>query len=162
MNAAFPLTVNGVDHDVTARPGATLMDVLRTLGYVSVKNGCDHGDCGTCAVLMDGNAVNACLVFAIKAAGSAITTLEGLAGSGDLHPLQTTALESGGVQCGFCTPGMLMTALDLLGSKPDPTEDEVKTALAGNLCRCTGYAKIVDGIMAAARAMQGRSEAGDD
>jgi len=130
------------------------MDLLRRLGCKSVKNGCDDGYCGTCAVLLDGRAVNACLVFAARAAGCRVQTLEGLGGEGVLHPLQRTALDLGAVQCGFCTPGIIMTSLDLLARNPRPTEHEVRDALAGNYCRCTGYVKPVEAVLAAAAEMR--------
>jgi carbon-monoxide dehydrogenase small subunit len=130
-------------------PGESLMDVLRRLGYKSVKNGCDNGDCGSCTVLLDGRAVNACLVFAARAAGRQITTIEGFAAD-DLHPVQQAMLDLGGIQCGFCTPGMVMLAVDLLRRHPHPSEARVRAALAGNFCRCTGYVKQVEAILAAA------------
>ena len=141
------LTVDGVARDVDVDPGASLMDTLRSLGYASVKNGCDNGDCGSCAVLLDGRAVNACLVFTAHADGRAVTTVEGLI---DLHPVQRTMLDMGGIQCGFCTPGMVMLAVDLLEHSADLDEDRVRDALAGNYCRCTGYVKQVEAILAAA------------
>jgi aerobic-type carbon monoxide dehydrogenase small subunit (CoxS/CutS family) len=124
--------------------------VLRRTGTVSVKDGCSRGDCGSCAVLLDGRAVTACMLFAAQADGHGITTTEGLADGEGLHPLQRALLDAGGVQCGFCTPGVLMAALDLLDRDPDPSEHDVRVALAGNLCRCTGYVKIVDGVRDAA------------
>lgn len=146
------LVVDGQRGQIDIDPGESLMDVLRRTGHTSVKNGCDRGDCGSCAVLLDGRAVNACLVFAAKAAGRAIGTIEGLA-TRALHPLQSASLDAGAVQCGFCTPGILLTALDLLSRTPHPTEDEVRDALAGNFCRCTGYVKPVEAILAAASQM---------
>jgi aerobic carbon-monoxide dehydrogenase small subunit len=157
------LTVDGRRLDVEIDPGESLMHLLRRLGWTSVKNGCDRGDCGSCAVLLDGRAVNACLVFAANADGREVTTAEGLAGAEGLHPLQAASLDAGAVQCGFCTPGVLMVALDLLDRIPDPTEAEVREALSGNLCRCTGWVKPVEAILAAAEAMRnpatGRAEA---
>lgn len=144
------LTVDGTPVETTIDPGECLMDVLRRLGHTSVKNGCDRGDCGSCAVLVDGKAVNACLVFAAQLDGCTIATAEGLEGPAGLHPLQFTALDGGAVQCGFCTPGILMTALDLLTTDPEPTEAEVRRALAGSFCRCTGYVKPVAAILTAA------------
>ena len=149
------LTVDGLLHEGQIQPGESLMDLLRRLGYKSVKNGCDRGDCGSCAVLLDGRAVNACLVFAAKADGRSITTAESLDRQGELHPLQTASLDLGAVQCGFCTPGMLMLALDILETNPDPTETEVRVAMTGNYCRCTGYVKPVEAILAAAAVMRG-------
>lgn len=149
------LMVNGVTRAADIDPGESLMPVLRRLGYKSVKDGCDNGDCGSCTVLLDGRAVNACLVFAAGVDHRTVTTVEGLA-DGDLHPVQQTMLDLGGIQCGFCTPGMVMLAVDLLHHIPDPTEADVRDALAGNYCRCTGYVKQVEAILAAARG------AGDD
>ncbi|HEX5630499.1 MAG TPA: (2Fe-2S)-binding protein [Acidimicrobiia bacterium] len=148
------LTIDGTAVETLIDPGESLMALLRRLGHTSVKNGCDHGDCGSCAVLIDGRAVTACLVFAAQMDGATITTIEGLEGPGGLHPLQFTALDEGAVQCGFCTPGMLLAALDLLGANPDPTEAEVRRALAGSYCRCTGYVKPVAAILAAAAVMR--------
>ncbi len=146
-------TVNDRPTTADIDPGESLMWVLRRLGWTGVKNGCDNGDCGTCAVLVDGRAVNACLMFAAKAAGTTIVTIEGLGGEGTLHPLQRTAVDSGSVQCGFCTPGVLMTAADLLAHNPHPTEYDIREALVGNLCRCTGYVKQIEGVLAAVAAM---------
>ena len=146
--------LNGARRTVEADPGESLMDLLRRLGLKSVKNGCDDGYCGACAVLLDGRAVNACLVFAGRAAGRRVETLEGLAREGVLHPVQRAALDLGAVQCGFCTPGIVMTALDLLARNPRPDEHEVREALAGNYCRCTGYVKPVEAILAAAAEMR--------
>lgn len=148
------MSVDGRRTEVDIDPGESLMDVLRRSGYTSVKDGCDRGDCGSCAVLLDGRAVNACLVFAAKADGREIGTIEGIA-TDDLHPLQSASLDAGAVQCGFCTPGILLTALDLLERVPDPTEEEVREALAGNFCRCTGYVKPLEAILEAAARMRG-------
>lgn len=134
-------------------PGSTLLEALRGLGNTSVKDGCAHGDCGTCAVLVDGRAVTSCTLFAAQADGSRIETVEGLSEDGALHPLQAALLDSGGVQCGFCTPGVVLTALELIRRDPRPSERDVRLALAGNLCRCTGYVKIVEGVLAAADRM---------
>jgi aerobic-type carbon monoxide dehydrogenase small subunit (CoxS/CutS family) len=143
-------SVDGVPVEAEVHPGDTLLEALRALGFTSVKNGCAHGDCGTCAVLVEGRAVAACLLFAGRAEGRSITTVHGLAGDGGLHPLQRAMLDAGAVQCGFCIPGMLVTAAELLAANPDPSETEVRRALAGNLCRCTGYAKPVEAILAGA------------
>jgi carbon-monoxide dehydrogenase small subunit len=140
--------VNGVPHLTEIDPGESLMDALRRLGFKSVKNGCDNGDCGSCTVLLDGRAVNACLVFAARAAGRQVATIEGFPGDA-LHPVQQAMLDLGGIQCGFCTPGMVMLAVDLLRRHPRPSEDQVRDALAGNFCRCTGYVKQVEAILAA-------------
>jgi carbon-monoxide dehydrogenase small subunit len=148
------MIVNEETHEVAVEPSWTLLDVLRAeLGLTGTKKGCDVGDCGACTIIMDGKAVNACLVLCVEADGARILTVEGLAApmeeGSELHPLQKSFLEHGAVQCGFCTPGMLMTAKALLDENPNPTEDEVRSAIAGNICRCTGYVKIVDAVMAA-------------
>jgi carbon-monoxide dehydrogenase small subunit len=148
------LRVNGIRRTAEAGAGASLMDVLRDIGLTSVKNGCDNGDCGSCAVLVDGRAVNACLVFAARSEGKEITTLEGVAAQGALHALQTTMLEAGAVQCGFCTPGIVMTAAELLDRNPDPNDREIDEAMAGNFCRCTGYTKPREAIRAAAEMLR--------
>lgn len=152
------LVVNGTSEVADVAPGETLMEVLRRLGYAGVKNGCAHGDCGTCAVLLDGRAVTSCLLFAAQAEGREVTTVEALASPEGLHPLQAALLDTGGVQCGFCTPGILMVAVDLLARNPRPDEEELREALAGNLCRCTGYVKIVEGLMVGAERMTAAME----
>ena len=148
MRVAY--TINGRSREADVHPGASLMDALRSLGYMSVKNGCDNGDCGSCAVMLDGRAVNACLVFAAKADGHEITTAESLDQAGELHPLQSTSLDLGAVQCGFCTPGLVLAAHALLDTNPSPAPEEVRRAIEGNLCRCTGYTKVEAAILAAA------------
>ncbi len=148
------LTINGRFTHADVAPGETLLVTLRRLGWKSVKDGCAAGDCGSCAVLLDGRAVNACLVFAAKADGAEVTTVEGLTGNG-LHPLQAALVDAGGVQCGFCIPGMLMTVVELLAAEPHPSAAAVAEALAGNLCRCTGYVKILEGVLDAAGAGTG-------
>jgi carbon-monoxide dehydrogenase small subunit len=147
-------TVNGEAHDLVVPAHATLLGVLRDeLGLTGTKEGCNEGECGACTVLMDGNAVDSCLVMALAAAGSEVRTVEGLAAAdGTLSALQRAFVEAGGVQCGFCTPGFLMTLTALLEENPDPTEDEVRLAVAGNICRCTGYTQIVEAVRSAARA----------
>lgn len=149
------MTVDGVPHRHTSHPGTTLMEFLRDAGCVSVKNGCAHGDCGTCAVLVDGRAITSCLLFAAQADGASITTAAGLADEEGLHPLQSALLDTGAIQCGFCTPGVLLVALELLRKTPFPSEDQVREALKGNLCRCTGYVKIVEGVLLAAERTKG-------
>jgi carbon-monoxide dehydrogenase small subunit len=145
------LDVNGVPLELDAAPGDTLLETLRAAGYTSVKNGCANGDCGACAVLLDGRAVASCLLFAAQAEGREITTIEGIAGAEEAyHPLQQTMLDTGGVQCGFCIPGMILTAADLLAVNPRPTRDEISQCLVGNLCRCTGYVKQIEAIEMAA------------
>ncbi|MCJ7725942.1 MAG: (2Fe-2S)-binding protein [Acidimicrobiia bacterium] len=147
-------TVNGVERHAESPPGASLMDVLRGMGLTSVKNGCDNGDCGSCAVLLNGRAVNACLVFAARCEGAEIGTLEGMAAEGALHALQAAMLASGAVQCGFCTPGIVMMAADLLEHTPSPTNQQIDEAMAGNFCRCTGYTKPREAIRAAAEMLK--------
>ena len=152
------LTVDGRPLPAEISAGESLMDVLRRLGFKSVKNGCDNGDCGSCAVLLDGRAVNACLVFAAKADGCRVDTVEGMAAEGSLHPLQRTAVDLGGIQCGFCTPGMMILAADVLAVNPRPSEAEVREFLSGNYCRCTGYTKQVEAVLAAAAEMREGAE----
>ena len=148
MKKLLRLKVNNQEQEVMVEPQQTLLDALRYgLGLLGVKEGCGNGNCGGCTVLLDGKAVNSCLVFAIEAEGRDITTIEGLYREGKLHPLQQAFIEEGAVQCGFCTPGMLLTAKALLDSNTSPTEVQVRQAIAGNLCRCTGYDKIVRAIL---------------
>jgi len=145
------IRVNGQEHEIAAEPGRTLLDVLRyVLGLTGTKEGCGTGSCGSCTVLLDGEAVNSCLVFAVEVEGKEITTIEGLAQQGKLHPLQQAFIDEGAVQCGFCTPGVILTAKAFLDSNPNPDESQIRKAIAGNLCRCTGYDKIVRAIMRAA------------
>ena len=144
------LTVNGMVHEVEARPTARLLDVLRDqLGLLGTKEGCAEGECGACTVIVDGKAVNSCVMLAVQARGKQILTVEGLAEGGELDLLQQKFVEYGAVQCGFCTPGMLMSAKALLMANPVPSEQDIRIALAGNLCRCTGYAAIVAAVKAA-------------
>jgi aerobic carbon-monoxide dehydrogenase small subunit len=141
------MTVNDEPIEVAAAGNASLLEVLRDeLGLMGVKEGCSEGVCGACTVLMDGNPVRSCVTLALEAEGSTITTIEGLAVGGKLHPIQQAFVDNGAVQCGFCTPGMILSAKSLLEHNPDPSDDEIKTALAGNFCRCTGYAKIFDAV----------------
>ena len=145
------LNVNGKTRRVTAPAGAFLVDVLREqLALTGAKNGCGMGECGACTVLLDGAAVFSCLTLAVEAQGHEITTIEGLGRDGEPDPLQRAFVETGGVQCGFCTPGMILSARALLDDHPSPTADQVRRALSGNLCRCTGYDKIVQAVLAAA------------
>jgi aerobic carbon-monoxide dehydrogenase small subunit len=152
------LTVNGRERQVDGLwAGESLLHVLRErLRLPGSKNACEQGECGSCSVLMDGELVCACLVLALQADGREVVTIEGLAGAGDepLHPIQEAFLEAGAVQCGFCTPGLIVAAHDLLRRHPDPDEGDVREALAGNLCRCTGYAKILDAVRLAAERMR--------
>jgi aerobic-type carbon monoxide dehydrogenase small subunit (CoxS/CutS family) len=145
------LEVNGTSFTVELDAGRTLLSVLRgELGLTGSKEGCDDSECGACMVLIDGQPVNSCSFLALQADGRAVTTVEGLASGSELHPLQRAFLEHGGVQCGFCTPGMLISATALLKNNPDPTEDEIRAGLSGNLCRCTGYVGIVAAVRSAA------------
>jgi len=140
-------TINGRQYDLEVRPNMTLLDLLRDeLGLTGTKRGCEVGECGACTVLMNGQAVNSCLVLAPQIDCQEILTVEGLADGEKLHPLQESFLDHDAVHCGFCTPGMLMSAKDLLDHTPDPSEHEVRTAISGNLCRCSGYQQIVDAI----------------
>ena len=144
------LTVNGMIHEVEARPTARLLDVLRDqLGLIGTKEGCAEGECGACTVIVDGKAVNSCVMLAVQARGKDVLTVEGLAVGGELDLLQQKFVEYGAVQCGYCTPGMLMSAKALLMGNPVPSEQDIRIALAGNLCRCTGYAAIVAAVKAA-------------
>jgi carbon-monoxide dehydrogenase small subunit len=152
---AIHLTVNGDEYDISVKPWATLLEVLREdLGLTGTKEGCGVGECGACTVLMDGNVVNACLVLAGEANGRQITTIEGLAKGDSLHPIQQAFVETGGMQCGFCTPGMILSTKALLDGNRDPSEEEIRKALEGNFCRCTGYAKIIASVKAAATKMR--------
>ncbi len=143
----YELNVNGASYPVTTTTDRTLSTVLRNeLGLTGTKEGCDDCECGACMILLDGQPINSCSYLAVQAQGREITTVEGLASGADLHPLQRNILAAGGVQCGFCTPGMLMSATALLDTNPNPTDEEIKIGLSGNLCRCTGYAKILDAV----------------
>ena len=146
--------INDQTFDEQVGAGESLLGLLRRLGFKGVKNGCDNGDCGACAVLVDGRAVTTCDYPAPAAEGSRIVTVEGLAPEGQLHPLQAAFLDTGAVQCGFCTPGMLISAAELLERDPDPTEADIRAALRGNLCRCTGYVKPVEAVQLAAARMR--------
>jgi carbon-monoxide dehydrogenase small subunit len=148
------LHVNGEDHIVDVYPDAVLLDTLREdLGLTGAKKGCGTGDCGACTVLLDDRPVTSCLVLSATAGGKAITTIEGLGAGHDLHPIQQSFIDFGGVQCGYCTPGFVMMTAGLLAHNPHPSEVEIREGLAGNLCRCTGYSKIIDSVHAAALMM---------
>ncbi len=145
------LTVNGEPEQVDVPSNLTLLGLLREkLALTGTKNGCSAGECGACTVLVDGEPVNSCMVLAVECNGAEIITVEGLAQDGQLHPVQQALIDSGGVQCGFCTPGVLVTARALLDRNPHPSEEEIGEALVGNLCRCTGYVRIIQGIQQAA------------
>lgn len=145
------LTVNGQFYEVVVKTTESLLDVLRNqLGLTGAKKGCNVGECGACTVIIDGMAVRSCLVLAVTANGKSITTIEGLAEGGDLHPLQEAFLQYGATQCGFCTPGFILSAKALLDENPSPSDEEIKRAIEGNLCRCTGYTSIIEAIRAVA------------
>ena len=150
------MTINGKKMSIDAHPGERVSDLLRRRGLLGVKEGCGEGDCGTCVVLVDGRAVNSCLMIAATLDGREVTTIEGLGSISEPHPLQEAYAREGAVQCGYCTPGSILAAAELLGRRPDPTEEEIKTALDGNLCRCTGYLKKIRSVQAAARMIRER------
>jgi carbon-monoxide dehydrogenase small subunit len=151
------LKVNNQPYRLAVPPHRTLLEVIREdLGLTGTKEGCGLGDCGACTVLMDGQTVNSCLVLAAEADGKEITTIEGLAEGDRLHPIQQAFVDHGGLQCGFCTPGMILSAKALLDKNPHPTEEEIRQGISGNLCRCTGYTKIIESIKAAAEEMGGK------
>jgi len=152
MKQLMKLTVNGKNHELAVSPSQTLIEVLRNeLGLTGTKQGCGIGECGTCTVLLDGQPVNSCLILALDVDGREVTTIEGLAKGPELHPLQKAFVEKGAIQCGFCTPGMILTGSALLKRNPRPTDREIREALAGNLCRCTGYQKIVEAVSSVAQ-----------
>ncbi len=145
------VTVNGVNYERAVEPRLLLSDFLRdTLGLTGTHVGCEHGVCGACTVMLNGETVRSCLIFAVQADGAEVTTIEGLAEGGKLHPLQEAFSEHHALQCGFCTPGMLFSALELLRDNPTPTDQEIREGIAGNICRCTGYQHIVEAVRAAA------------
>jgi carbon-monoxide dehydrogenase small subunit len=150
------LRINGEPYEITVKSNLTLLDLLRDeIGLTGTKKGCDTGQCGACTVLLDGKTINSCLVLAVDANGKEILTIEGLAKDGQLHPLQEAFIQEGAVQCGYCTSGMILSAKALLDENPTPKEEEVKKAIAGNLCRCTGYVRIVKAILNAAKKLGG-------
>ncbi len=157
MKQDITLKVNGYTYNLTIETHRTLVEVLReTLGLTGTKKSCAEGECGACTVLMDGRPAASCLVLAVAAQGKEITTIEGLAQGTNLHPLQEAFVKYTAIQCGYCTPGMVMAAKAFLDENAEPTADEVRKAISGNLCRCTGYQQIVDAVMAAASAMKGK------
>jgi carbon-monoxide dehydrogenase small subunit len=169
MERQYRFIVNGSTHDLMASPHETLLDTLRDrLGLTGAKEGCNEGECASCTVLLNGRPVNSCLVLVGDAAGKSVVTIEGLASrraeapgeidNGDPHPVQKAFVSMGGIQCGYCTPGMILSAFALLGEQPNPTPDDIKFYLAGNICRCTGYNKIVAAVQAAARDMLATAE----
>lgn len=155
MKKIITLDINNEEYEVAVEPNQTLLDTLRyQLGMTGTKKGCEVGDCGACTVIMDGITVNSCLVLAMQAEGRKITTIEGLETKEGMHPLQTAFVEKGAIQCGFCTSGMILSAKVLLDANPTPTEEEIRRGIAGNLCRCTGYQKIVEAVQSAADGMK--------
>jgi carbon-monoxide dehydrogenase small subunit len=155
MKKLITLNVNGREYELAVAPERTLTQALRDdLGLLGTKEGCGVGDCGACTVIMDSKPVNSCLILAVQAAGSEITTIEGIATVEGLHPIQQAFVELGAIQCGFCTPGMILSAKSLLDANPQPTESEIREALSGNLCRCTGYQKIVEAVQDAAKTIR--------
>lgn len=156
MERKVKLTVNNDDYEIFVKPSMTLQDALREkLLLTGTKKGCNSGSCGGCTVLLNGKAVKSCLILALQVEGKRITTIEGLAANSEnLHPIQEAFIEKGALQCGFCTPGMILSAKAFLDETPNPTEEEAKMAIAGNICRCTGYVKIVDAILSAAELLR--------
>ena len=156
MKQMIKITVNGRVHELAIKTSTTLLSLLRDeLGLTGTKEGCGVGDCGACSVIVDGKVVNSCIFLALDADGKEVLTVEGLAGEdGKLHPLQEAFVEAGAVQCGFCTSGMLMSSKALLNENPNPSEEEIRTGIAGNLCRCTGYTRIVEAVKKAAEKMK--------
>lgn len=158
MRQLIRLIVNGDPYEVMVKPSETLIQVLRNkLGLTGTKHACDTGKCGACTVLVDGKPIRSCLTLAISVRDTEITTIEGLAKNGDLHPIQKAFIEHGAVQCGFCTPGMIMFTKSFLEENPKPQDKEIREALSGNICRCTGYVKIIEAIQAAATMMERRT-----
>jgi carbon-monoxide dehydrogenase small subunit len=152
MKKLITLNINGKEYELAVSPNQTLADLLRyELGLTGTKKGCEMGECGTCTVIMDGKPVNSCLLLAVQANGREILTIEGLETDEGLHPIQQSFVEHGAIQCGFCSPGMILSAKSLLEKQPNPDETEIRTAISGNLCRCTGYQKIVEAIKDASR-----------
>jgi len=158
MKQLIRLTVNDRDYELAVEPNTTLVDLIRyEIGLTGTKKGCDLGDCGACTVILDGKAVNSCLVLAVQANGRKVQTVEGLETAEGLHPLQKAFVEKGAIQCGFCTSGMILSAKELLDRNPRPGEPEIRRAISGNLCRCTGYQKIIEAVKDAAGEAPGRS-----
>jgi carbon-monoxide dehydrogenase small subunit len=155
MKSIIQLTVNGEPVEAAVEPNKTLLQFLREdLGLTGAKHGCGLGDCGACTVILDGKPINSCLVLAVQANNREVLTIEGLAEDGRLHPIQQAFVDKGAVQCGFCSPGMILSAKTLIEDNPKPDEKEIRTAISGNLCRCTGYQKIVEAIQTAAQTME--------
>ena len=159
MKRIITLTVNGDRHEVAVSPRQTLLDVIRNdLGLTGSKRGCDIGTCGVCTVIIDGRAILSCLTLAVECEGRSITTIEGISTSDELHPVQKSFIENGAIQCGFCTPGIIMTSKALLDETPRPDDEEIKEALAGTFCRCTGHIKIMEAVKKASQHEEGETE----
>lgn len=159
MSCLINLKINGESYQINVKPNILLLDLLRyDIGLTGTKRGCDTGECGACTVLLEGRPINSCLMLAVEANEKNILTIEGMAKDGKLHPLQEAFIEKGAVQCGFCTPGMLLSAKALLDANSNPQEEEIKKAIAGNLCRCTGYTKIIKAIISAAEKIKRREQ----
>ena len=159
MKRVVSLNVNGIDHELAVEPNAVLSDVLREdLRLVGVKKGCDDGDCGACSVLCDGKVIPSCTTLACEVEGTKIITIEGVKKGGQLHPVQQAFIDCFAVQCGFCTPGMILAIIALLDENPDPTEEEMRDYLRGNICRCTGYTKIIDAVNEAKELLKQQKE----
>jgi carbon-monoxide dehydrogenase small subunit len=152
MKKTINLTINGMEHEISVSPNLTLLDLLRyDLGLTGTKKGCEVGDCGSCTVILDGKPVSSCLVLAVQANGKDILTIEGMETEEDLHPIQQSFIDHGAIQCGFCTPGMILSGKALLDQNANPDESDIRMAISGNLCRCTGYQKIVEAIKDASK-----------
>ena len=161
MKKILSLTVNETDYEVAVTPWQTLLDVLRDdLGLIGTKRGCGVGTCGVCTVVIDGKAILSCLTLAIECEGLSITTIEGISSPDSLHPIQKSFIENGAIQCGFCTPGIIMTSKALLDENPEPSDDEIKEALAGTFCRCTGHIKIMEAVKKVSRPVTGEKNNG--
>ncbi|MEE8564457.1 MAG: (2Fe-2S)-binding protein [Atribacterota bacterium] len=159
MGRLINLKINGESYQLNVKPNILLLDLLREeIGLTGTKRGCGTGECGVCTILLEGRPVNSCLMLAVEANEKNVLTIEGLASDGQFHPLQEAFIEEGAVQCGFCTPGMLLSAKALLDANSNPKEEEIKKAIAGNLCRCTGYTKIIKAIISAAEKMKKREQ----
>lgn len=156
---AITLTINGREREIAAPANATLLETLREHGYFEVKSGCEKGDCGACAVLVDGVALDSCLTLTWTVADCAITTVAGLGEGGAKHPLIESFETAGAVQCGYCTPGLILAAQSMLTTTPDPSDDEIRQGLSGNLCRCTGYTKVFDAVREAAQTLREKGDA---
>jgi aerobic carbon-monoxide dehydrogenase small subunit len=158
VKTLIQLKVNGTEHEVAAEPNRLLVDLLRDdLGLTGTKKGCGTGECGACTVILNGKPVNSCLVLAVRANGGEILTIEGLKPAGGLHPIQQAFVEKGAIQCGFCSPGMILSSYSLLQKNPRPSEEDTREALSGNLCRCTGYQKIIEAVQDAAARLKSKS-----